>query len=88
MADRGGGCKWSAPLPPYKRIFIVHAPNQLFRNKKEVEFKNKLTLHVGFQLDQGACLNQDEIWTKLFYHLTQVVNVLNITVSFTSTLDT
>ena len=80
MADRGGGCKWSAPLPPYKRIFIVHVPNQLFRNKKEVEFKNKLTLHVGFQLDQGACLNQDEIWTKLFYHLTQVVNVLNITV--------
>ena len=53
------------PLPPYKRIFIVHVPNQLFRNKKEVEFLNKLTLHVGFLLDQGACLNQDEIWTKI-----------------------
>ena len=87
MADRGGGWKWSAPPPPLQED-IVHVPNQQFRNKKEVEFKNKLTLHVGFQLDQGACLNQDEIWTKLFYHLTQVVNVLNITVSFTSTLDT
>ena len=87
MADRGGGWKWSAPPSPLQED-IVHVPNQLFRNKKEVEFKNKLTLHVGFQLDQGACLNQDEIWTKLFYHLTQVVNVLNITVSFTSTLDT
>ena len=86
MADRGGGCKWSAPLPPYKRIFIVHVPNQLFRNKKEVEFKNKLTLHVGFQLDQGACLNQDEVWTN--DHPTQVMNVLNISVSFTSTLKT
>lgn len=87
MADRGGGWKWSAPPPPLQED-IVHVPNQQFRNKKEVEFKNKLTLHVGFQLDQGACLNQDEIWKKLFYHLTQVVNVLNITVSFTSTLET
>ena len=64
MADRGGGWKWSAPPPPLQED-IVHVPNQLFRNKKEVEFKNKLTLHVGFQLDQGACLNQDEIWKKI-----------------------
>ena len=53
------------PLPSYERIFIVHVPNQLFRNKKEVEFKNKLTLHVGFQLDQGGLFKSGRSLDKI-----------------------